>query len=296
MTCLRINFKQGWQLLALAGALHWAAGCGSSGNGTMNLTASGGTDGGGIGGKLGGVGGRSGTGGSSPVDAANPACAAGLYSRVSAFGAIFDSWDVANNSSDGLAPMTSADGSFTGGTLRELDLNDGDPTKGSVKLTIPFTTVNQTLLFARLYAGVNMTGMTVTARVKLDSGLITGPSDIGQAFLALKSTSVYLYGSGPDVTLDPSGGWTTISASADFPSANTQPGYTACDIREIDVVIQTGATGNYRQAVVHIDTISISGPGADAGSDDAEPATDGGDASAGGDLAADGPVEAGAGG
>jgi hypothetical protein len=282
--------------VALAGALHWAAGCGSSSNGNTTDAGSGGTDGGGTGGKLGGVGGRNGTGGNTPVDAANPACSAGLYSHESAFGAIFDSWDVANNSSDGLAPMTSADGSFTGGTLRELDPSDGDPTNGSVKLTIPFTTPNQTLLFARLYTGVNMTGMRVTARVKLDSGLITGPSDIGQAFLALKSTSIYLYASGPDVTLDPTGGWVTISANADFPSANTQFGYTSCDIREIDVVIQTGPTGNYRQAVVHIDTISISGPGADAGSDDAAPATDGGDASAGGDVASDVPVDSGAGG
>jgi hypothetical protein len=222
-----------------------------------------------MGGRLGGTGGR-GTGGSMPVDAANPACASGLYARVSAFGAIFDGWDVASNSSPELAPMTGADGSFTGGTLRELDQTQGDPTNGSVKLTIPFTAPNQVMLFAHQYAGVNMSGATVTARVRLDSGLITGPTDLGQAFIALKSTSAYIYAAGPDIALDPTGGYMTISANADAPSAGLFAGYTSCDIREIDVVIQSGQNGNFRQAVVHIDTISIAYPaGVDAGGDDA---------------------------
>lgn len=290
--------KTAWQLLFLAGVLQAAAGCGSSGG----KGGAGGTDGGandgGTGGKLGGVGGRTGTGGGSPVDAANPACAAAPYSHVSTFGAIFDGWDVALNSSDGLAPMT-VDGSFSG-TLRELDTAAGDPTNGSVRLTIPFTLPNQTMLFARGYsAGLNMSGMTVTARVKLDSGLISGPTDLGQAFIALKSTSSYLYASAPEMALDPTGGWVKISASADLPSSNAQFGYTACDIREIDVVIQTGPTGNYRQAVVHIDTIEISQPGGDAGTDDAEPSDAGpGDTfvirndAAGGDVPADAIIDA----
>jgi len=284
MTRQLISWKNAWQLLVLTGALQWAAaGCSSD---ASNIGGAGGSDGGtdatGGGGKLGGTGGR-GTGGNVPVDAGNPACASGLYSRVSAFGAIFDGWDVAPNSSPELAPMTGADGGFTGGTFRELDQTDGDPTNGSVKLTIPFTAPNQTLLFARLYTGFNMQGATISARVKLDSGLITGPTDSGRAFIALKTTASYTYAEGPDISLDPTAGWRTIRASADAPGANVGAGYTSCDVREIDVVIQTGPTGNYRQAVVHIDTIEISYPsGVDASvHDEAGAGTDASDSGPG---------------
>ena len=298
------SMRNGWQLLVVAGALQAAVGCGSN-NAKVNGTGGtdGGGDGGGTGGKLGGVGGR-GTGGSSPVDAANPACAAAPYSAVSAFGAIFDQWMVGPNSEPAtLASTVGPDGS-TSGTLQELDTTDGNPTNGSVKLTIPFTGPNQTLLFARLYTNpVNMQGATVTAKIKLDMGLITGPTDIGKAFIALKTTAAYTYAAGPDITLDPTGGWAMITASADAPSGAVSPPYTSCDVREIDVVIQTGPTGNYRQAVVHIDTISISYPGVDAGGDDGAAdgaATDGGtgdsivtgDGSAGGDVPADAIIDA----
>jgi hypothetical protein len=286
--------KTGWQLLVLAGVLQAAAGCGSSSAVGGTGGTDGGADGGGVGGKLGGVGGRTGTGGSSPVDAANPACAANLYGAVSAFGAIFDQWAVASNSTPPELAPTIVDGATTSGTLMELDPSDGNPTNGSIKLTIPFTAPNQTLLFARLYNGVNMHGATITAKVKLDMGLITGPTDIGQAFIVLKTTIGYIYAAGPDITLDPTAGWMTITANADAPSANLSAGYTSCDVRELDVVIQTGPTGNYQQAVVHIDTISISYPaGVDAGGDDG-PATDAGigDATVIGDGAADGDAPA----
>jgi hypothetical protein len=299
MTRQRINWKTRWQLLIVAGAVHAVAGCGANSNG--NVTGTGGSDGGsdsGMGGKLAGTGGR-GTGGA--VDAANPACAANLYSAVATFGSIFDQWMVAPNSTPPeLAPVLGADGAVTSGTIQELDLSDGNPTNGSVKLTIPFTAPSQTLLFARLYNNpVNMTGATITAKIKLDSGLITGPTDIGQAFIALKTTAAYVYAAGPDITLDPSAGWMTITANADAPSAGLFPGYTSCEVRELDVIIQTGQAGNYRQAVVHIDTISISYPGVDAGGDGGSATDTGtgdaivsGDGSTGGDVPADAIIDA----
>ena len=88
--------------------------------------------------------------------------------------------------------------------------------------------------------------------------------------MCTKSTSGYLYAPGPDIALDPSVGWMTLSVSADAPSAVVPPGYTACDIREIDVVVQTGNSGQYNQGVIRIDTITLGAGGSDesdAGSD-----------------------------
>ena len=43
----------------------------------------------------------------------------------------------------------------------------------------------------------------------------------------------------------------------DAPNPQLPFGYSPCDVREIDLIIQTGQVGNYRPAVVHIDTIAI---------------------------------------
>jgi hypothetical protein len=295
MMCNRI-FKNGWLLVVLAGILQQAA-CSSSNN--ANKDASVGTGGrgggagagtgGGNGGNSGSSGGRIGTGGGSGGDigtgggsGGSPACASLPYTHVSEFGAIFDQWDVALNSTAELVPMPGVgpDGGFSG-TVRELDLTDGSPTNGSVKLTVPYSDVNQQLLFAHFYPGVNMAGAVITARIKLDSGLITAPTDIARAFFVMKSTPGYLYAPGPDIALDPSAGWVTLSVSADAPSAAVPFGYTPCDIREIDLAIQTGNTGTYRQGVIHIDTISIASPGGvdpDAGTDAGTDAGSGPDA------------------
>jgi len=291
MTGQRITLKSGWQLLILAGAAQWAIGCGSSSNTPRVDAGAGGSDGGssdsGAGGKLSGAGGR-GTGGTGGV--VNPACASPLYpTTVSAFGAIFDNWDVASVSSDGLGPVTT-DGGM--GTLRELDTTQGDPTNGSVKLTIPFTMPGQTMLFARLYGnGVNLSGATVTARVKLDpGGVISGPTDSALAFIIFKSGAAYVYAEGQQkVVLDPSLGWMTVTASASNPGPGLSPDYSPCEVREIDVAIQTGTTGNYRTGVVHIDTISVANAAADAGSDADDAASDSAAAETGGDVPASTP-------
>ena len=143
----------------------------------------------------------------------------------------------------------------------ELDTSDGAPDSadGSLKLTIPFDGPAQLLLLGQVYnTSLNFTGTLVTAQIKLDSGLGLGPSDGGRANLVLKSTDGFIYSPGPAVVLDPSAGWTTLTLDPDVPSAEAlAAGYTACQIREIDIEIHTGDTGNYREAVIHIDAISV---------------------------------------
>ena len=129
-----------------------------------------------------GIGGKTGAGGSGVGGIT--ACLAPKYTHVSTFGAILDSWVVAANSTPGtLAPVPGVDGSPGTGTLVEIDTTDGmpaTPVLGSVKLTIPFDRPNEELLFAQNMSGLNMTGETVTAYIKLNSGLNTGPVNVGQ--------------------------------------------------------------------------------------------------------------------
>jgi hypothetical protein len=76
--------------------------------------------------------------------------------------------------------------------------------------------------------------------------------------LVLKSTDGFIYSPGPAVVLDPSAGWTTLTLDPDAPGAEaTFAGYSACQIREIDIEIRTGDTGSYREAVVHIDAVAV---------------------------------------
>lgn len=219
--------------------------------------------------------------------AGNPACNGGKYTHSSTFGAILDGWVVAGNSTpSSLAPVIGADGSTTSGTIVEIDNTDGmplTPVVGSVKLTIPFDAPAEELLFAQNMPSLNMAGETVSAFIKLNSGLNVGPVNVGRAFIALKTTAAYNYVMGNSIPLDSSAGWVALSIDVSNPP---QPpaGYDPCDVREIDVVIQTGGAGTYQTAVMHIDTISIGGPGGviddagtpDTGSHDTGTSTDSG--------------------
>jgi hypothetical protein len=231
--------------------------------------AGGGTGGSGFGGGF-GTGGTAGSGVDSGADA-GPTCTAPQYTHTFNFGAIFEGWALLPQfSTPSLVPDPSLDAGV--GTTVELDMTDGSPAppNGSLKLTIPFDGPGQLLLLAQNYdVGVNLTGTRVTARVKLDSGLIVGPSDTGRINLVLKSGSGYVYAPGPSVVLDPTAGWVTLMADGDVPNADALgAGYMPCDVREIDIEIRTAATGMFRPAVMHIDTIAItSKTGSDASTD-----------------------------
>ena len=75
---------------------------------------------------------------------------------------------------------------------------------------------------------------------------------------------------GNAISLDSSAGWVQLSIDVSNPP-QPPPGYDPCDVREIDVSVQTGGTGTYPTAVMHIDTITIGVPGGvidDAGTPD----------------------------
>ena len=215
----------------------------------------------------------------------NSACSAESYEHTFGFGALFEGWSISTYSTPSLTPMAGSGGGGSGGvggnglggeggdasggtggasprgTIMELDTSDGAPDSpdGSLKLTIPFDAPAQLLLLSQVFnTNLNFTGTRVTAQIKLDSGLIVGPSDTGRANLVLKSTDGFVYNQGPAVVLDPSAGWATLTLDPDMPTADAvSAGYSACQIREIDIEIRTADMGSYREAVVHIDAISV---------------------------------------
>jgi hypothetical protein len=143
----------------------------------------------------------------------------------------------------------------------EIDQSEANPSPpaGSLKLSIPFDGPNELLLLANVFTtGLNFSGTTITAQIKLDSGLITGPADTATAYLVLKSTTAYNYLPGTAVVLDPSAGWITMTIDGDMPTVDSVGiGYNPCDVRELDIEIHTGGTGSYHAAVIHVDSIAI---------------------------------------
>jgi hypothetical protein len=198
-------------------------------------------------------------------------CSAAQYTHTFEFGAIFEGWGISSYSTSHLIPGIDVGAGGAGGeggdagqgsgTRIELDTSEGAPgsPEGSLELVVPFDGPAQLLLLEHVFStGMNFEGTLVTAQIKLDSGLIVGPSDTGTANLVLKATDSFVYHPGPRVVLDPSAGWVTLSIDPDTPTTDAAAaGYTACQIREIDIEIHTGDTGNYQQAVVHVDSIAV---------------------------------------
>jgi hypothetical protein len=282
--------RHGIAVVFLAGALLSAAACSSGSSASPDSGAKGGTGGsatGGTGGKVdaaaGGAGGfaSGGTTGTGGAGGTAVVCLLAPTVHTSTFTTNFDGWNVGNNGSVELVPSM-ADGG--GGTVASLDTTDGSPANGSAKLQIPFQARGEQFLFAQNYApSLNLTGGTVTAMIKLDSGLYGSIDAVAHAFIVLKTTGAYNYATGPSINLDQGAGWVQLTFNVNAP-AQLPDGYNPCDVREIDVEIDTTtASGTYVPAVIHIDTIAITGaPTTDGGASDAA-ATD-----ASGDATADG--------
>ena len=232
-----------------------SASCGSDGGGNDG----GGGQGGSSGGHAGTTAGGSGGGSSGAGGAGGLTCPTTQYTHTSPFGSSFDGWGVpSGNPTYELIPMPGEDGGPPTGTIQSLDSTIGSPTPGSAKLEIPFSGVSQQLLFAQNFPSpLNLTGTTVTAQIRLDSGIIGNPvTSVVRAFIVIKSTAAYTYATGIATNLDASAGWVTLTIKADAPDARPSD-YNPCDVREIDVEIDTGQLGTYTTGIVHIDTIAI---------------------------------------
>jgi hypothetical protein len=133
----------------------------------------------------------------------------------------------------------------------------GQPDPGSAMLTIPFVpnpssaTTNEQVDFGINFAApMDLSGKTLTARVKLDAGL--GASG-GGAKLIIKSGAAFVYADGGFQNLTP-GDWITLTTSFDTPGF-AGAGYTPTQIVQVDVEIQANGATAFTTATVHIDTV-----------------------------------------
>lgn len=156
----------------------------------------------------------------------------------------------------GLAFLFSSPGALLAASTATFDGTVGQPDPGSALLTIPFVpnadsaNSNEQIDFGINFAAMNLSGKTLTARVRLDSGLGAG----GAAKLILKSGSNFFYADGGFQNLTAGGDWVTLSMSLDAP-AFMAPGYTPTQIVQVAVEIQANGAAAFTTATVHIDTI-----------------------------------------
>lgn len=144
-------------------------------------------------------------------------------------------------------------GSLMGSGSLSHDGGAGNPENGSLKVTVPFNGVDQKLDVSIALDATNLTGKTITAKVKLDSGLSTSPDNPGGAKLYVKTGDAYVYADGGWTNLD--GNWASLSLNVSSPGGFVAGTHTPSDVREIGIEIATGSQGSYSSATVHIDTV-----------------------------------------
>lgn len=138
---------------------------------------------------------------------------------------------------------------------------EGNPKAGALKLTIPFTAVDQKVHVSMNPATpLDLSGKIVTVKVKLESGLTDDPSATGGAKVFLKS------GAESDAWVD--GGWNNLMATDGWIIINIDPEdpayakpettFDPSAVTEIGIEIGTNSTEalSYSDAVVFIDSIN----------------------------------------
>jgi len=243
-----------------AGVLVLATAC-SEGSDSTASTA--GTGGGGSGGRAGssgtsagGMGATGATGGSSSGGTSGSAGSGGSGASPS----FEKSWTFASGL-EGWDKLYGSPASLKTDAMVTADPADGSPDKGSVKIEIPFSAADQKLdVGINLSTPADLTGKTLSAMIKLDSGLSTGTSNPGGAKLYVKSGAGFVFADGGWNNLSV-GGFTKITRNPANPgfvdTANEAGAFNQADIREIGVEIATGstATATWSAAVVHLDTV-----------------------------------------
>jgi hypothetical protein len=159
-----------------------------------------------------------------------------------------DGFTVAYSSATTLAPQLTWNGSI------------GNPGPGSLELVAAFSGTSQTLEVGRsLATALDLSGATLTAKVKLESGLSSDTTNLGSAKLYVKTGTQYIYACGASVNLTPGADWVSLSFPTGTPSytATVDGGaYDPTQVKELGVEINTGSAGTYTTATLHIDSIA----------------------------------------
>jgi len=181
--------------------------------------------------------------------------------------------------------------------------DEGAGTPGAVEVTIPFSAEDQLVGVALTPFQYALTGLTLSARVKLGKGLTSDEAHPGHARLAVKAGLELVHATGPAVELV-EGEWLTLRLDTRNPDTvdKSEDPYDPINVYEIDVEILSGenAGTEYTKATVFIDDLSIckamtSGMGGAGGTGGSAGAPMGGRSGNGGSSGDAGASEGGAG-
>jgi len=238
---------------------------GATGGSAGTTAGTGGTtthaDSGAGGSQTGGGAGQAGTGGA-PSDAATGDSADGdtiLFSfasgvegfKLNTYGTLPDA-DLPNVLSDKMAIT--------------FDKDVGGPTPGSLKVVVPFTAYDQQADLLSTFddtALKNLSGKTLFAQVRLDSGFSPDVSAQGGLVFYVETTTTWIYGQAPWQNVDPTvNDWAEYKFDLSAPDlVNTKPNFDPTKVKAIGFRFDTGS-GNVTPApaaptaaTFHIDTI-----------------------------------------
>lgn len=149
-------------------------------------------------------------------------------------------------------------GGVTGEAMLSWDGTDGDPEDGSLQREAPFTAPDQKVeVSAVLDAPQDLSSSTVTARVRLDSGLATDPGNSGGVEVFVKTGADFVHADGGRFHLEAVSGWITASVNVGTPAGYVADAaaYDPTRVAEIGVEIASGSAETYESATVHIDSV-----------------------------------------
>lgn len=237
----------------------------TGGKGGSNTGGKGGTNTGGAGGAKGGTGGGNtggssaagGTGGSSGKGGTGGAGGlAGWGGSGNTTGlVVYNAVWTFDEDLQGFAVGYSEPQTLGIGATTVHDPDDGEPDDGAVALTLPFDGPMQTVeLGVPLPRILDLTGQTLAARVKLDSGFFGNTPEPGGVKVFVKtgdSSSVYADGAWSDLV---EGEW--ITAVFDLSAPDSDDGIDPTDVREIGLTFKsTAADAGWTTGTFHVDTV-----------------------------------------
>jgi hypothetical protein len=141
---------------------------------------------------------------------------------------------------------------------------EGDPAPGALEVTIPFSTPTQKVEIAvDPIPGLDLTGKTIKARIKLVSGCSEDISNPCGVVLYVKTGSSFNYFSAPWLDgvndLDVARDWFTITLNVDAPGGSSPDAgaHNPSQVRQIGIEVATGSGGSaYTNVVLLIDSVT----------------------------------------
>lgn len=172
-------------------------------------------------------------------------------------GSFVEVWDFSANTEGFVPGFSSPDATLKDLATVEHDAAEGDPDPGSLAVTIPFSAPEEKVTIALNFpAATDMSGKTLTAKVRLDSGFGTDPMNPGGAKLYAKTTAAYVYADGGWLNLDVPGVWQTLTLTLDSPEGYLAEGaWTPAEVLEIGVEFAANVAGTWETGSFHVDTI-----------------------------------------